>query len=364
MFSIINKYIIASISKGIVLSSSVFLALLILIGFIQQMNAVGKGTYTIGGALFYTLLNIPSNLYDTFPVSGVVGVMIGLGALAASSELVIIQTVGTSRLKIAWMTTVTLILWLIPLSIIGEYIVPPAKTMAESYRSAKMSKNVGIGVNTGVWIRDGNVIFNATPVGNVYDIKNKNIVMNDVTVYELDDNLQVAKVSKAEKAQHVGTNWLLSNIEVTEFIEAGVTTKILETQSWPSRIEPEILSITRSRPKHLSIRDILKYKKFQTDKISTPIKYDIALWSKLTYPLLVVAIALSGLPFIFGLVRSGGFGQRLLIGMMLGMILYYLNRILLNMGEVFHVYPVFVTALPATIILLMVLLYLKKDKIS
>jgi lipopolysaccharide export LptBFGC system permease protein LptF len=153
-------------------------------------------------------------------------------------------------------------------------------------------------------------------------------------------------------------------IEVTEFIETGVTTKILETQSWPSRIEPEILSITHSRPKHLSIRDIIKYKNFQTDKISTPIKYDIALWSKLTYPLLVIAIALSGLPFIFGLVRSGGFGQRLLIGMMLGMILYYLNRILLNMGEVFHVYPVFVTALPASIILLLVLLYLKKDKIS
>jgi lipopolysaccharide export system permease protein len=364
MFTSLNKYIIKSISSGIVLSSSVFLALLVLIGFIQQMSSVGKGTYTISGALFYTLLNIPSNIYDTFPVSGVVGVMIGLGGLAASSELVVIQTVGISRLKIAWVTIMTLVLWLIPLTIVGEYIVPPAKIMAESYKRAKVSKDIGVGVNTGVWIRDGNVIFNATPVGNVYDIRNKNIVMNDVTVYELDDNLQVVKVSKAEKARHVGASWLLSNIEVTEFIDSGVTTKLLKTQSWPSRIEPEILSITHSRPKHLSVRDIVKYKNFQTDKISTPIKYDIALWSKLTYPLLVLAIALSGLPFIFGLVRSGGFGQRLLIGMMLGMILYYLNRILLNMGEVFHVYPMFITAIPAAAIMLLVLFYLKKDRVT
>ena len=349
---------------GIILSASVFLALLVLIGFIQQMNAVGKGAYTIGGALFYTVLNIPSNIYDTFPVSGVVGVMVGLGALAANSELVVIQTVGTSRIKIAWLTIITLVLWLIPLSIVGEYIVPPAKIMAESYRNTKLTKNIGIGVNTGVWVRDGNIIFNATPVGNVYDIRSKNIIMNDVTVYELDKSLQVAKVSKAEKAQHFGDHWQLTKIEVTNFVEAGVTSHVLESQSWPSRIEPEILSITHSRAKHLSIRDIIKYKNFQAVKEDTPIKYDIALWSKITYPLLVIAIAITGLPFIFGLVRSGGLGQRLLIGMLIGMTLYYLNRILLNVGEVFHVHPLFITALPASAILISVLLYLKRNKVS
>ena len=362
MFSTLNKYIFKSISFGVALAIIMFLTLDILIGFIQQINAVGKGDFTIGSALFYTMLTIPNRVFDNFPVSSVVGVMIGLGALAASSELVVIQSAGISRFKIAWITIMALIIWLVPMSLMGEFIVPPAKLMAESFRSTKINKNIGLGINSGVWIRDGNIIFNAVPIGGAYDAPNKNIVMNDVTVYELDDKLQVIKVSKAEKAVHKGENWELSNLEVTQFVESGVSTQLLEKQSWPSRIEPEILSIVHSRPKYLSIRDIIKYKNFQVDKENIPIKYDIALWSKFSYPLLVIATALTGLPFLFGLLRSGGFGQRLLIGVMLGIVLYLVNRTLINVGEVFHVHPMAVTFLPSAVILFLVLSYLRIQK--
>jgi lipopolysaccharide export system permease protein len=240
--------------------------------------------------------------------------------------------------------------------------VPPAKLMAESYRSTKLSKDIGLGLNTGVWVRDGNIIFNATPIGNAYDIKKKNITMNNVTVYELDDSLQVIKVSKADKATHQGKNWELYNIEVTEFVESGVVTKNYKKQTWPSRIEPEILSITHSRPKYLSIRDIVKYKKFQVDKEHIPAKYNVQLWAKFAYPLVVLATALTGLPFVFGLLRSGGFGQRLLIGVMLGVILYLVNKTLLNVGEVFYLHPIAVTFLPSLAIFIFVLWFLGLQK--
>ncbi|HHL32470.1 MAG TPA: LPS export ABC transporter permease LptG [Oceanospirillales bacterium] len=362
MFSTINKYIYKSISLGIVLSTVMFLALDVLIGFIQQINAVGRGDFTVGSAIYYTFLTIPSRIFDNFPVSSVVGVMIGLGALAANSELVVIQSAGISRLKIAGMTIVILLIWLVPMSLMGEYVVPPAKIMAESYRSTMINKNIGLGVNTGVWIRDGNVIFNAVPIDNGYSVANKNISMNDVTVYELDDKLQVVKVSKAKKAIHKDDSWELYDLEVTEFIDSGVTTRLIDKKIWPSRIEPEILSIIDSRPKYLSIRAILKYKKFQVNKEHIPIKYNIALWSKISYPLVVIATALTGLPFLFGLLRSGGFGQRLLIGVMLGIILYLLNRTLANIGEVFHVHPILVTSLPSAFILVIVLWYLQLQK--
>jgi len=359
MISIINRYVFKSISFGLMLSILMFLALDVLIGFIQQINAVGIGDFTIGSALFFTFLTIPSRIYDAFVVSSVVGVMLGLGALAASSELIVMQSVGLGRLKIARVAVLTLMVWLIPISLMGEFVVPSATLMAESYRSSKINKDVGLGLNSGVWIRDGNVIFNAKPIGSQYDVRSKNITMNDVTVYELDDKLQVIKISKAKSARHQGENWELSDIEVTEFVETGVETQLLENQSWPSRIEPEILSITHSRPKYLSIRDILKYKNFQQDKSQIPVKYDVALWSKFSYPLLVIATALTGLPFLFGLLRSGGFGQRLLIGVMLGLVLYVVNSSLKNFGEVFHVFPFIVTTLPSLIILLITLWVLK-----
>ena len=355
MFLTINRYIFKSISSGLLLSILMFLTLDILIGFIQQINSVGRGDFTIGSAILFTILNVPSKIYGMFPLSSVVGVMIGLGALAARSELVVLQSAGISRLKIAWLTIMTLIIWLVPISLMGEYIVPSTYLKAESYKNSKINKDVGLGVNTGVWIRDGNIIFNAEPINNSKSSGAKNITMNNVTVYELDGRLQVIKVSKAEKAIHHGESWDLYKLEVTEFVESGVATQQIEKQSWESRIEPSILNIASSRPKDLSIRDILKFKKFQTKKENTPIKYDVALWSKFSYPLLVIATALTGLPFLFGLLRSGGFGQRLLIGVVLGIALYLLKWTLLGAAEVFHIHPFLVTALPSSLIMFIVL---------
>ncbi len=350
MNTTLNRYIFKAISLGVLLAIAIFLSLDILIGFISQVNAVGRGDFTIGSALFYTMLTIPHSIYQNFPISSVVGIVLGLGTLAANSELVVIQSSGVSRVKVAVIAVSTLFVWLLPMTLMGEYVVPPAKLLAESFRASKLNKDVGLGVNSGVWIRDGNVIFNATPVGSGYDERSKNIVMNDVTVYELDDRLRVVRVSKAEKATHKDDSWELQNIEVTEFVESGVVTKTIDWQLWPSRIEPEILGITHSRPKNLSIRDIIKYKKFQENKEHIPIKYDIALWSKITYPFLVIATALTGLPFLFGLLRSGGFGQRLLTGVMLGIVFNLINRTLLNMGEVFNMHPAIVTVLPSVFI--------------
>jgi len=350
MYSTLNHYVFKAISLGVLLAIAIFLSVDVLIGFISQVNVVGRGDFTIGSAVFYTLLTIPHSIYQNFPVSSVVGIMLGLGAMAANSELVVIQSSGVSRMKVAAIAVSTLLVWLLPMTLMGEFVVPPAKLLAESYRATKLNKDVGLGVNSGVWIRDGNIVFNATPVGSGYDEKSKNIVMNNVTVYELDEKLRVIKVSKAEKATHKQDSWELQNIEVTEFVETGVVTKTIDWQLWPSRIEPEILGITRSRPKNLSIRDIVKYKNFQENKEHIPIKYDIALWSKLTYPFLVIATALTGLPFLFGLLRSGGFGQRLLIGIMLGIVFNLINRTLLNMGEVFNMHPAVVTVLPSAFI--------------
>ena len=359
MFSIINKYLFKSISSGVILAMLMFLTLSILLGFIQQINAVGKGDFTLGSAVFYTALTIPSIVYDYFPISSVVGVMIGLGVLAANSELVVIQSAGMSRFKIAWITIVTLLIWLVPITLMGEFVVPPAKMIAENYRSAKITKDIGLGLKSGVWIRDGNIIFNAKATGNVYDVRNKNIEINDVTVFELDDKLRVKKISKAQKAAYIDNHWLLTALEVTEFGKNAVVTKKIKSQQWPSRIEPELLSITNARPKYLSIRDILKYKKFQSGKQHIPAKYSINLWAKFAFPLLVLATALSGLPFLFGLLRAGGFGQRLLIGIMLGLILYVVNRSLLNIGEIFNVHPIVVTMLPSVSIITGLLLYFK-----
>lgn len=356
----INKYLFKNISKGLALSTVVFVSLILLLGFIAKIYIIGKGDFTISSALIFTLLTIPNEVYHVFPVSSVVGVLLGLGLLAESSELIVLQSVGFSRIRIALITCITLVIWLIPLVLMGEYVVPPMTSFAESYKETKLHKNSGYGLDSGIWIREGLSIIN---VGNTLtgdSQKNKNSSLNQIKIFKFNEQLDLNKVIVAKTASINKNIWELTDVTEISLSEFAVKHTNFPSKSWQTNMRPEMFKITYTNPKILSIRDILKYKEFKGVGKSIPKEYQIALWSKVFYFLLVIATALTGLPFLFGLIRTGGFGKRVLIGVLLGVILNLIHRSLLNMGEVFHMPAYLVTVFPSVMILTGVFYYLKK----
>ena len=53
------------------------------------------------------------------------------------------------------------------------------------------------------------------------------------------------------------------------------------------------------------------------------------------------------LAFVFGSLRSGGAGGRLMIGIIIGLAYYLASETLANSGQVFDLNPIFVTWLPS-----------------
>ena len=357
----INKYLFKSISKGLALSTIVFVSLILLLGFIAKIYIIGKGDFTVSSAIIYTLLTIPNEVYHVFPVSSVVGVLLGLGLLAENSELVTLQAFGFSRLRIAFITCITLLIWLIPMTLMGEFIVPSMTSYADSYKETKLHKDSGFGLESGIWIKDGRTIINVRNNSRSSNFINSNRSINDVRIFKFNEQLGLNKVIIANKAEVTKNNWKLTKVKEISIEESVVKFNVSPIKDWQSNIRPELFKISSTNPKILSIRDILKYKKFQESSNSIPAEFQIALLSKVFYFLLVIATALTGLPFLFGLMRSGSFGKRLLIGVLLGVILNLLHRTLLNMGEVFHIPPYLVTVFPSVGILMLVFYFLNKD---
>src|SRR3546814_11041913 len=54
--------------------------------------------------------------------------------------------------------------------------------------------------------------------------------------------------------------------------------------------------------------------------------YRLSLWRKLIAPLTVVAMMLLAVPFVLGSQRGGGDGQRLLVGILVGLVFYVINE--------------------------------------
>ena len=56
------------------------------------------------------------------------------------------------------------------------------------------------------------------------------------------------------------------------------------------------------------------------------------------------------LAFVFGSLRTGGTGSRLLIGVIIGLAYYLASEMLANSGQVFNLNPALITWLPSIVL--------------
>jgi lipopolysaccharide export system permease protein len=354
MFGILNRYIFKTFSFGLLLAVLLLLSIDVLFNLIKELNDI-TAVYTLGDVFFYVMLTIPSKVYELFPVSVVVAVVVSLGALASGSELTVMMASGVSKLKIAWVVLLAVLFWLAGVVWMGEYVAPRGDQMAQQFRNEQISQGKATSVTNAIWLRDGDVIFRTNQMKGGAEAGSYQLT--GVTVFELQDK-KLVQVSEADRATYQDHQWALHNLKISVFADDGVHVETREQQRWDSRIEPEILNISTTRPKYLSIRDINKFQQFNDNKGELQSSYRIALWAKFSFPLLVVATALCGVVVLFGQIRSGGFAQRLVVGIVIGIVVYLLNKTLLNYGEVYHVYPLWVATVPSLVLIGVLLLKL------
>ncbi len=355
---ILARYIFKTFSVGLLMAVVLLLAIDVLFSLIKELNDV-TAVYTLGDVFFYVLLTVPSKVYELFPVSVVVAVVVSLGALASGSELVVMLASGVSKLKLAFTVLMAVSLWLVLVVLMGEFVAPAGDQMAQQFRNEQISAGKATSASNAIWLRDDDVIFRTNQMKKNPGSQSYELI--DVTVFELQDK-KLVQVSEAKSAVFADRQWTLSDLKVSVFSDQGVSTKVVAHQQWASRIKPEILNISTTRPKYLSIRDINKFQQFNSSSGTLQSSYQIAQWSKMAFPLLVLTTALCGIMVLFGSVRSGGFGQRLVIGIMIGIVVYLLNKTLLNFGEVYHVNPFTVTVLPSLLLSTILLLKLSSKQ--
>jgi lipopolysaccharide export system permease protein len=126
---LLTRYLGREIYLGIGL---VFLALLMLFSFldlIHEMNAMGKGQYNLGYVLLFVILTIPGHIYELFPVAVLIGTIVALVQMAASSELTVFRSSGASL----WQMVGALFKIAMPLMVLsfvcGEFLAPPSERM-------------------------------------------------------------------------------------------------------------------------------------------------------------------------------------------------------------------------------------------
>jgi lipopolysaccharide export system permease protein len=100
MIRILDKYISKTVLNMIFLVAFALLALEIFIEFTREFHDIGSGEYGLLQVLAYVPLVLPLDIYQLFPMVGLLGSLLGLGGLATHSELIVMRAAGFSFTQI------------------------------------------------------------------------------------------------------------------------------------------------------------------------------------------------------------------------------------------------------------------------
>ena len=157
---ILDVYIGRIIASTTFLTLAVFVSVSGIIKFVEQIRLVGRGDYDLSHAALFVLYAVPRDVEIFFPMSALIGGLIGIGMLASNSELVVMQAAGLSRLDIIKSVMKTAILLIIASMAVGEWLAPSGEATAREIRAQAISGGSLISAKNGVWAKDGDYFVN------------------------------------------------------------------------------------------------------------------------------------------------------------------------------------------------------------
>jgi lipopolysaccharide export system permease protein len=319
---------------GRVVLATVLLTWAVLLGFdvvmaiSGQLGDLGTGSYDFPTALAVVAYSVPRRAYTIFPYAAVIGSLMGLGQLAATSELTALRALGLSRRRLSASVAAALAILTALMVINGETLAPWAQRQADQLKLAAKTNNMAIARYQGMWAREGDTFLNAID-GEEREVDGqRTLELRDVRLYRLDPQGGLQSLTRAAVALHDAEGWQLRDVRriTFGFSPGQAREEKLAQERWDSQLDANALAAGVTRARNLSAADLRASIEYRTRNNLDAREYEDIYWSRWFYPINVLALCLAAVPFAFGSLRSGGMGKRLFLG-----ILFALGFMLLQM---------------------------------
>jgi len=354
--TLLDRYIVRSVLGGVGMIMAVLLVLGGLFLFISQQGDIGVGHYTVADALWYTLLNLPQQVYQLLPITALIGSLIGLGQLARGSEITVIRATGISVSRLAGTVLIAAVALIAFEGLLGEFVAPQLMEAANQQKAFSQFDSVGFGGGTGAWVRDGDLILNvARQSGSRHFV--------GMQVFELSPRHTLVAIGHAASATAVGhRKWLLGGYTESRFTAQGVTTRAPGRKVLQSNVTAGFLGLAVQDPEQLTLRalwQVIGY--FHANSLDAR-QYLFAFWSKIARTVAIAFSVLLAIPFVLGSMRSAGAGARTMLGLVIGIAFFLLQRLIESGTIVFHLNPVVLAWLPTALLATVTLLLLGRAR--
>lgn len=313
-----------------------------LFAFIHELGAVGRDHYTTWNAFVHVICTLPRRLYELFPMTSLVGVLLGLGLLASHSELIVMRASGVSMMRITSIVFQWGLLLALLMGLLGEFIVPKTEYWADAYKVRTRSDGQAVLTVQGTWVRDQSHYIHITTIqGDGH--------MSGITDYAFDEAFALKSVTGIKEAIYTDGQWQLFELNRSDISPTKVETSYQSSETRSHFVDPHIINVMLLDPDDLSMRGLHQYADYLQDNGLDNKPYLLNFWKKALQPLAIIVMMLLSVPFIFGPLRSASMGLRLLAGIVMGFGFYVLSEIFGPLALVYQFSPFWAALMPILI---------------
>jgi lipopolysaccharide export system permease protein len=355
--TLLERYIAIATLKALVLVASGMTFLFSLLEFVEQLHDVGKGHYRLIDACVYVLLTAPARFLQLMPAAILFACLFALGGLAARSELTAMRAGGISPGRIVGSVFKLAAGALVALFLLAQFVIPPAQQLAQTQRASRLSTVDAVRSNGSFWAAGDHQFLNVRRFADAN-------FPNDIYLYEFAAGGELQSLIQAERAEVLpdGT-WLLEGVSRKRYGGTPFDTERLASLVWHSFLRPRQASLLMLPADSMQPLDLYRYVRDLERRHQPAARYTQELWTKMDIPLAMVAMILIAVPFVFGLLRTQGIGQRMMIGTMIGMIFSLVQQITSYLGQLLNLSPA-LTATAPSIVLIALAFYLFRRAVA
>lgn len=342
---LLDRYVQITVLRTFILVGIGLVSLFSLFDFVEQLRSVGEAQYGAFDALEYVLLTAPGRFIQLTPPSVLLASLLGLGAMAASGELTALRSLGISRNRIvAWVLELTVLI-LVLLFVIAEFVAPASQRIATYQRDAKVAPSGAIVSKGGFWARGEHGYVN------VHRLTHE-ATTADIDIFVFRDDGTIGQFTHAENADVLddGT-WQLRSVTTKTFEDDRVLTERAESKRWTSFLSPQQVKLLTTSPEAMAPTELWAYVRTLKRQHQHTIRFEQQLWSLISIPLASVAMILVSIPFVFGSLRGVSLGQRITVGILIGLIFSLIQQIVNYVGLLLDLNPAFPALAPSLLIL-------------
>lgn len=307
----LDRYIGNSVLWSVCLVAFVLLGLDFTLTFIEAVKKLNEH-YTIATLMEVMGLRLPGKFAEYLPVASLIGTLIGLGALASTSEITVIRAAGLPLWRIGFSACKPVLVLAILGLLVAEFVSPVADQRANLVNRLHSGKSTEFSLSGGTWLKtNGDYVYigAADQEGNLYNI-----------IIHKRENDQLTAISTAKQAKQISENqWLLSDISSSRFTDDKVIISHEDTAEWTSSLKADYLYLSTQQADTLSLSQLFHYFSFLKQQGLNAGDYELSFWSKVFRPLSSLALVIVAISTIFGPLRSSTMGGRIFSGVLIGL---------------------------------------------